>query len=280
MKSAINAWSFPKEWDMETCFARAKASGFDGIELNVDKEGAHALTLQVTDAQLKDIRALSERYQLPVVSISTSLWGARMIDCSPEGIAYARTLLRCQLRCAKALGATGILIVPGGLTEEVSLPEAYEKNQATLRALRADIEEGGIFVGVENVWNAFFTSPFDMARFIDTLDIKYLGAYYDLGNSIAFSYTGHWVQVLGERIKNVHIKGYRRIKGPNSAGSFVDISASSVDWTRVMRLLAQTGFDGYITAEVSKYDAEQSYPDFFSQVANEIKQIIPKGEET
>ncbi len=279
MKSAINAWSFPKEWDMEACFAHAKAAGFEGIELNVDREGAHALSLETTDEQLNSILALSKAYQLPVVSISTSLWGGRMIDCSPEGIQYARNVLQCQLRCARALGATGILIVPGGLSEEVSLTEAYEKNQATLRALRSDIEESGIHVGVENVWNGFFTSPFDMARFIDELGIKCLGAYYDLGNSIAFSYTGHWVQVLGSRIRNVHIKGYHRQKGPNSPGRFVDISASSVDWKKVLRLLAQTGYDGYITAEVSKYDAEQSYPDFYRQVAEEIKNIIPKGEE-
>ena len=92
----------------------------------------------------------------------------------------------------------------------------------------------------------------------------------------AFSYTGHWVQVLGERIKNVHIKGYRRIKGPNSAGSFVDISASSVDWTRVMRLLAQTGFDGYITAEANNlliYLSEK--PSFFAVVKTSSGRACP-----
>ena len=73
MKTGINAWSIRSEADFEETFFKASEAGFDGIELNVDRGGSHALTLDTTDAELDLIRSLSEKYSLPVSSISTSL---------------------------------------------------------------------------------------------------------------------------------------------------------------------------------------------------------------
>ena len=64
MKTAINAWSVRPDADFETAIRDVKAAGFDGIEFNVDSSGAHALTLDITDAELAKISALSEKYSL------------------------------------------------------------------------------------------------------------------------------------------------------------------------------------------------------------------------
>ena len=181
MKSALNAWSVKGDSDFETAIRDVKAAGFDGIEFNVDASGTHALTVDITDSELAKIASLSEKYDLPVVSISTSLWGGHMGIGSDDEIEASRTILNAQLRCAKALGAGGVLIVPGGMSDTISLKQAYDNCQKTLKALRGDIEKYKINVGVENVWNGFFTSPFDMANFIDALDCEYIGAYYDIG---------------------------------------------------------------------------------------------------
>ena len=47
---------------------------------HVDREdySAHSLTLSTTPEELKEIGALSRQYGLPVVSISSSLYGGRM----------------------------------------------------------------------------------------------------------------------------------------------------------------------------------------------------------
>ena len=274
MQSAINAWSIPKHVPFEQMFSDVKAAGFKGIELNLDTDGAHALTLEITSEKLSEIHSLSEKYDLPVVSISTSLWGGNMGLGTAAGLETSKNILSTQLRCANALGAKGILIVPGGISDEVSLLQAYDNCEKTLLSLRKEIEQSGVNVGVENVWNAFFTSPFDMVRFIDGLEIKGLGAYYDLGNTIAFSNTGDWVQILGSRIKNIHIKGYNRSSGVNSKGYWTDISKASVDWNKVFRLLKNTGYDGYITAEVGKTDPSQTDAEFYKTVCGEINSII------
>ena len=269
LKTCINAWSVPGDVGFEEMFRDVKAAGFEGIELNVDRGGTHALTMDITDEALAEIKAISDKYALPVVSISTSLWGTSMAD-NPD---MAKALLNAQLRCAKALGAGGILIVPSGHSDVVRLRVAREKCIATLKSLIPDIEAWGLKVGVENVWNGFFTSPWDMVSFIDEVGCPLVGAYYDLGNVLAFSRTEDWVDILGSKIQHLHIKGYKRSGGMNSRGEWVNISDASADWVKVKELLRGIGYDGTVTAETSKYDKEQSWADYYAMLVREISVI-------
>ncbi len=272
MKKSLNAWTVDPAAGFEKLFADLKAAGFDAVELNVDKEGysAHSLTLATTPDELAAIRELSERYALPVASISTSLWGGRM-GRDPE---FAETLLRQQLLCAKALGGRSVLTVPGGDYPRVSLAQDREACIGFLRSRRELIHEFGLDVGVENVWNGFFASPLDMTSFIDAVDDPLVGAYYDVGNVIAFSWSERWIEALGGRIRSVHVKDFRRTRGINSGGEWVDIPLGDVDWKAVIPALRAAGFDGCLTGEVSKSDPEQSYEDYYAFVAESIGKLL------
>lgn len=276
MKTGINAWSIHSDADFEESFSKAHAAGFDAIELNIDKGGAHSLTLDTTDAKLDEIRGLSEKYSLPISSISTSLWGGNLGDGKSESIKFSEKLMSSQLKFAKKLGAKGILIVPGGMSSEISLKTARKNSLESLEALAPMVREyakDGISVGVENVWNAFFTSPYDMASFIDELGRVY-DAYFDLGNVIAFSRPEDWVEVLGNRIKFCHIKGFKLNGNINCGGTWCDISKSGLDWTRVRNALDKIGYDGFVTAEVSKMQADKSWEEYYRDVRTEIDNII------
>lgn len=276
MKKSINAWSVDSKVGFEEMFSQIKEAGFDGIELNVDAEGhsEHSLTLSTTAEDLAEIKALSEKYELPVVSISTSLWGGKM--GSVEDRAFTEALLKKQLECAKALGATGILVVPGGMYPKVPLMDDIEASAAMLASMKDLINETKIYVGVENVWNGFFTSPLDMANFIDKLDCPYIGAYYDVGNVIAFSWSERWIEVLGSRIHNIHVKDYKRKGGINSGGTWEDLMEGDTNWEAVIPALRAIGFDGYLTAEVFKADDAMSYTDYYKKVCNAIAELIAK----
>ncbi len=274
MKASLNAWSVNPDSDFETMFCDVKKAGFEGIELNVDGNGKHSLTLKTSDILLDEIKSLSDKYNLPVVSISTSLWGTFMGTDTPEAFEKSKRILECQLRFAKYIGAGGILIVPGGMSDTITLKQAYINCRKTLRSLRETIESYKINVGVENVWNGFFTSPFSMADFIDSVECKYVGAYYDIGNTIAFSRTEDWIDILEKRIKNVHIKGFRLFSCINAGGEWVDISKSSVDWKRIRKALGSIGYDGYVTGEVFKDDPNIDWESFYHTVCTEINEII------
>lgn len=277
MKKSINAWSVAHGTGFEDMFAQLKAAGFDGIELNIDGDNSsrHSLTMGATDAELAEIKTLSDRHGLPVVSISTSLYagGAKLGSADPEQVRVGQELLRKQLTCAKALGARGILIVPGGISDTCSIAAAYENSFNSIKELIPEIAASGLNVGVENVWNGFFMSPFDMCRFVDALSCEYIGAYYDVGNVIAFSWSEYWIELLGSRIKNIHIKDYRRNGYINNGGEWADLLKGDVNWPKVVPALRKAGFDGYLTAEVGKSDPAQSWEAYYAEVADAVGRI-------
>lgn len=269
MKKALNAWTVDGALPFEEMFAAVSAAGFDGIELNIDRPGsAHGLSMESTEADYAAIRALSAKYNLPVVSISTSLAGGE--SGIPEKWDYARALIFKQIEAAKALGAKGVLTVPGGKT----LKSGRENSIAFFQSIREDVEREGIFVGLENVWNGFFLSPFDMQSMIDAIGSPKIGAYLDLGNMLAFSVPEQWVEVLGDRIGFVHLKDYLRNGNMSKGGSWQDITHGSADWPAVMAALRAIGFDGYLTAEVGKEDDAMSFDDYYKKVAGELASIM------
>ncbi|MEA4887888.1 MAG: sugar phosphate isomerase/epimerase family protein [Clostridiaceae bacterium] len=253
MKKSINAWSIPASVSFEDMFAQIAAAGFEAIELNIDQAGssAHSLDMAIGQPQLGRIKELSQKYHLPVCSISTSLYGPNTLgSANPEGRQNGQAVLRKQLICAQALGADSILVVPGGISDDVSMRQAYENSMAALSEMRDEINRSGIKVGLENVWNSFFLSPFDMRDFIDRLDSPYIGAYFDVGNVAVFSHSEHWIEILGQRIVKIHVKDFQRAPSWFS-GHFVNLLEGSVDWPKVARALKNAGYQDVLTAELA-----------------------------
>ncbi len=259
MKKAINAWTIPNHVSFADMFAAIADAGYQGIELNIDRAdaSAHSLTMDSSAAQYDQINALSARYSLPVCSISTSLYGGALGSPDEPARAFAQSLLRKQLECADALGANGILAVPGGISEEVSIRQAYENSAHALQQLLPDIQKARIQVGLENVWNGFFESPMDMARFIDELACPYVGAYFDVGNVAVHAQPEYWIDILGERIRLVHVKDF--LTGGRYEGKFVNLLQGSIRWEKVMAALRSVGYEGYITAELGQMPPYSHY---------------------
>ena len=272
MKKSINAWSIPGDVSFEAMFEKISAAGFDGIELNVDAPhaSAHNLSTETTDAELAELRALSEKYALPIVSISSSLYGGLLGSPDAETREKGKDLMRTHIKCARALGADGILVVPGGVGGSVSLAKAYEYNILPLREMREEIMEGGIFVGLENVWNGFFMSPFDMRSFIDAVDCPLVGAYFDVGNVAVTSAPEHWIEILGDRIGKVHVKDFHCTHGRYS-GWFVNLLEGSINWDAAVNALKAAGFHGYLTAELGVMG---QCPDYLYEITSSALDII------
>jgi L-ribulose-5-phosphate 3-epimerase len=252
MKKAINAWSVPSGVSFADMFRDISAAGFDGIELNVDKDNSsqHSLTMDSGKEVFEEINQLAEEYKLKVCSISTSLTGGKLGSDIDEERESGKDIIRKQIECAAALGADTILTVPGGMKDGVSLLQAYENSLRTLEELKPEIEAAKIHVGVENVWNGFFTSPFDMKNFIDQLDCAYIGAYFDVGNVVAFSDAEYWIEILDNRIRKIHVKDFKRFSGINRGGCFINLLEGDVHWSKVIPALKKAGYDDYLTAEL------------------------------
>ncbi|MBQ9115760.1 MAG: sugar phosphate isomerase/epimerase [Clostridia bacterium] len=274
MKKSINAWSFPVEYSFEECLAAAKKAGFHAIEFNLDKENkGHSFTTSTTDDEILAVKALCEQYEILPVSISSSLHHGIWSKTAPEDKEYAVGILKAQLNVAKLMGADTILLVPGGMKDGISLKDARENSLCNLKAVEGLIRESGVTVGLENVWNGFFLSPYDMLSFLDDLGSDVFALYFDLGNMVAFSTSEYWAEIVGSKAAKIHIKDFKRNGGINSGGVFCDLLKGDLDFKAAMKAMKGQGFDGYLTAEVGK-GKDVSWEEFFRSVSDAEETII------
>ncbi len=163
-------------------------------------------------------------------------------------------MTRC-LEVANQLGATGILVVPGAVEvffnpdmEVVQYDLAMQRVEEAVRELVPVAERNKVAIGIENVWNKMFMSPLEARDFIDKIGSEYLGWFFDVGNILAIGMPEQWIRILGNRIKKVHVKDFRRNVG--TLDGFVDLLEGDVNWPEVMRSLREVGYDDFLIAEM------------------------------
>ena len=252
MKKSLNAWSVPGGVPFAEMFRRLAEAGFDGVELNLEQDNAslHSLTMETTEAELREIRALAEDSGLAIAGISTGLCGKYPLGSDDPSVRErGKDIIRRQLELARTLGADGVLTAPGGHGAEVSLKRAHENVTQALSELAEEVHASGVCLGVENVWNGFFLSPFDMVRLIDDVRCPSIGAYFDAGNVAVSSDPAHWAEILGRRIRKVHVKDFIR-SGRVHSGEFVNLLEGDIRWAPLMKELRAAGYDGFLTAEL------------------------------
>lgn len=265
MKIGINSWTLPSHLSIEETFKEAKEAGFETIELNMAEETKHEtivselgledaphLTLETDEAGLLEIKALSEKYQLPISSIATALhWKYPLNSPEPTIREQGKEVARRMIDACSILGGDTILVVPGVVTAEADYENCYQYAQAGLKELAPYAESKGIVIGVENVWNNFLYSPLEMRQFIDGINHPFVKVYFDAGNVLQFGFPDQWVNILGKRIAKVHVKDFNKNVG-NISG-FTNLLAGSLDWPRLVHSLRDIGYEGPITAELSPY---------------------------
>lgn len=250
MKIGINRWTLPGDWDLAKCFREAAAAGFDGIEINVARQGY--LTAQTSPEELSEIAALAAEAGIALPSISTGLgWELPMTSNDANVREQGREAVRSMLGIARALGAEAALCVPGVVSADVRYDVAYSRAVEALRTLAADAEAAGVVIGVENVWNKFLLSPMEFARLLDEVGSPWVRAYFDAGNVLVHGFPDHWIHILGGRIVRVHVKDFRT--GIGNISGFCNPLQGDVPWFAVRDALRAVGYDGWITAEVDGY---------------------------
>ncbi len=253
MKKGINIWSFPPA-SIKDSLALAKDAGFEGVELALN--GTGELSMESTEKEIKEIKTLADDMGLSLYSLSCGLcWDYRLSDDDKAMREKAKDMIKKQLDTAKILGADTVLVIPGVVNVEFSMPEkkvaynvVYERALEGLNQLKGYAEALKVNIGLENVWNKFLLSPMEMKDFIDKIGSDYVGSYLDIGNTLYCSYPEDWVRILGKRIKKIHFKDYRLQAG--GLHGFVDLLAGDVDYPEVVSALNEIGYDDWVSAEM------------------------------
>lgn len=254
MKKGINIWSFKAGTSVKECISLAKEAGFQGIELALNETGE--VSLESSEKELLAIKAHAANTEIELPSLATGLyWSYALTSENKTNRDKAKDIVKKQLETAAVLGSDTILVVPGAVgvdfipdAEVVSYDRAYDNALEAFKELKTKAERYKISIGIENVWNKFLLSPLEMRDFIDKIDSAYVGSYFDVGNVLYSGYPEQWIRILGNRIKKVHFKDYRRSVGTLSG--FVDLLAGDVNYPEVMKAFEEIGYDGYAFGEM------------------------------
>lgn len=254
MKKGINQWSFPASATIRDCFRLAADAGFDGVEVCVSEDGE--LSLDARPEDISKIAQAAKEIGVEVPSVATGLyWQYSPTASDPAVRMKAQEIARKQLEFASLLGADTILYVPGAVnvpwdpsSEVVDYETAYARARESLHDIVEYAEKLGVNIAVENVWNKFLLSPLEMRSFIDDTNHPRVGSYLDVGNVLVSGYPEHWIRILANRIRKVHVKDFKLEIG-NSRG-FTNLLQGDVNWPGVISALREVGYDGYLTAEI------------------------------
>lgn len=235
-------------------FKLAKKCGFDGID------GEPINDLDAAREQAK----LAREAGVPIHGLVFGGWHAPFSDPSPEVINKGLEGMKNALRCANAMGAGTVLLVPAIVNENVRYADAYKRSQEHIRKLLPLAEEMKVVIAIENVWNKFLLSPLEFARYIDDFESHWVRAYFDVGNVIIYGYSQDWIRTLGKRIVKIDLKDFKR-----QGYQWTNLLDGDVNWPEVCRALDEVGFAGYMTAELSGGDEAH-----LTEIAKRIDRIF------
>lgn len=209
-----------------------KAAGFEGVE---------PMSHMNQDEVLK---ALDET-GLKAASVCCNTHWAVPLSHPDEG--KRREALEGVIRAlqdAKRYGATSVLLVPGVVNDKVSYDDCFKRSVNEIKKALPVVEETGVKLAIENVWNNFITKPEQAVEFMDAIGSDKVGWHFDIGNVIRYGLPEEWIPKLGKRIVKLHIKEYGKVKGFG-----VKFFEGDNNWPAIMKALDAVGYEGWGISE-------------------------------
>jgi L-ribulose-5-phosphate 3-epimerase len=243
IRKAVEFSMLPGKIPVLDRFQMARDAGFEAIECPTMPDAAAA----------EEVLAASRKTQLPIHSVMNSEhWRSPLSSADPAVVEKSMEGMRTSLRNAKLWGADTVLLVPAVVNPETSYAQAWERSQRQIRQLIPLAEEAKVIIGIEEVWNKFLLSPLEFARYVDEFNSPWIRAYFDIGNVAIQAYPQDWIRTLGKRIVKVHVKDFSFKK---RLAEFTPLLEGEIDWRAVHAALADIGYQGTATVELSGGDA-------------------------
>ncbi|CCQ95807.1 Xylose isomerase domain-containing protein TIM barrel [[Clostridium] ultunense Esp] len=258
MKVAISSIIFQNQ-DMKTAFQIASDLGFEAIEL---WGGKVHLPSDVDRPYLIEIRNLAQHYGLKMIGVGSYIGNfseiedAKCIDQIEE--------LKKYMEVISFLEIDWVRVSSGGPHAFKAKPEQYEKAAYWLQ-LASDIARSYRKRLVMEIHNGSLIETAEAAyHLLGLVDRSNLGVIHDAGNMFITDtdYGKESVQLLGDKIFHVHVKGEKRTTDPTLPGTFYNetkhgielfqqalLEEGEVDHYPTLQALYERGYSGYITLE-------------------------------
>jgi hexulose-6-phosphate isomerase len=259
MIKGISQWSFAGGLDgsraVSQILAEAKSAGFAAVELAVAQSGQ--LTPSSDAATIAGYRREADRLGIQIQTLASGMsWECSPTHDDPGVRRKGIDLHKSALRVARDLGCASMLFVPGAVRipwdegyGPVRYDHAIDRARIAVAELGTEAQKMGVELCVENVWNGMFYSPVELCDFVDSFQNDKVGIYFDVGNVLGYhQHAPHWIEILGKRIKRVHIKDFKRSIG--TLNGFCDLLAGDVPLKESIAALRKIGYDKTVVAEM------------------------------
>jgi L-ribulose-5-phosphate 3-epimerase len=225
-------------------FRMARDAGFEEIE---------CATIE-SQSEAEEIKKAAEQAKLRIHSVMNQAhWKFPLSSSDPSVVQQSVKGLETSIRNANFWGAETVLLVPAVVNPETSYQEAWARSQQQIRKVLPLAEKMKVIIAIEEVWNKFLLSPLEMARYIDEFKSPWVKSYLDVGNMVFYGYPQDWIRTLGKRVAKLHIKDFRF---KNRMAEFVPLREGDIDWKAVYKALADIGYKGTATLELSSGDLD------------------------
>lgn len=258
MKKSINLWAFPypQQMSLEQCLQLARNAGFDGIELNYDLDSD--LSPKSGAKEFAAIRKMADKIGIAISGLCSFLfWPYPLVSSDPAKRARGLELAAAMTQAAADLGTENLLVVPGAVhipwrTDHEPVPNdvCEQRAKESVRKLLPLAEKLQINLNMENIFfNGFLMTPMEMVAFVDSFQSERVHVHFDTGNIMEYQFPEHWIPVLGQRIRNVHLKEYTKKGADHSLEAFRPLLDGTTNWPAVLEALDKVGYQGYLTFE-------------------------------
>jgi L-ribulose-5-phosphate 3-epimerase len=248
IRKAVELNMLPKGIPVADAFALARQAGFAAIECPTTPDPSAA----------EEMLAASRKTGLPIHSVmNQEHWRSPLSSADPAVVEKSMEGMRVSLHNARLWGADTVLLVPAVVDAETTYAQAWERSRRRILELIPLAEQLQIVIAIEEVWNKFLLSPLEFARYVDEFQSPWVRAYFDVGNVALTGYPQDWIRTLGKRIVKLHIKdfSYRNDAAIHKrVPEFVPLLEGEIDWHAVHSALAEIGYSGTATVELSPGD--------------------------
>jgi sugar phosphate isomerase/epimerase len=213
-------------------FAFAASLGLAGVEVNLGRAGkAEVLVLSDPELQAK-YRAASKQHKIPVAGVVLAVLHQNHFKSDKlalkwvhDGIPIARTL------------KARVLLLPFFGPAAIQNADDRDRVADMLKDFGPEAGKAGVTLGIENTLSAE-----DNARLLERAGSKWIGVYYDVGNSTNLGGfdAPKEIRWLGKnRICQIHLKdkGY--------------LGEGKVNFPEVLRAIRDIGFSGFANLETT-----------------------------
>jgi sugar phosphate isomerase/epimerase len=236
-RPAICAYSFRDQLKAGTLtyadvIRMAADTGADGVDLTT------YWLADTNDETLFALKKLAYRSGIALYNIGIR---ARMAQPTPELQGAEVDLVRKWLDVAQRLGAGHIRIfggaIPKGATDDQAVAWAVE----TLKRCAAEAAKKGITLGIEDD-GGITTNADRTVEIYKKTDSPWVGINLDIGNFPEHGYAQ--IAMCAPFATNVHFK----------TGVHETKKAEPADWPRVLKILGEAGYRGYLALEYEETD--------------------------